>query len=141
MARAWECNDCGTTGVQEGRGKLRTRCDKCRAGAGGSAPRKTAARPAVRLVSASAHSRQYETVREAVRADLDALMTPHPMAEGLRELALYLADSVDTGEEKHTAALARELRATLDSLASFQGRGDDEADDEIDLSAEVLDPP
>jgi hypothetical protein len=144
VARTWECSDCGATGVQEGRGKLRTRCDGCRAGAGGSAPRKTAAKPARPQVAAPSDlgcSRQYATVAEAVEADLDALMTPHPMAEGLRALALELAGRVHDCEEKTLASLARELRATLDSLASYRTGGDDDTDGDIDLSAEVLDPP
>lgn len=141
MARTWTCCDCGATGVQEGRGKLRARCDGCRAGAGGSAPRKRPAPGAPRRAERESQSRQYATVVAAVRADLDALLTPHPMAEGLRALALELAGRVDVCEEKSLATLARELRATLDSLASYRAGGDDDADGDIDLSAEVLDPP
>lgn len=142
MGRPYVCDDCGTAGIQAGGGKAQKRCDRCRAGHGGNTPRKgNVHQPPAAVPVDHSPRRQYQTVREAVEADLDALMTPHPMAEGLRELALYLADSVDTCEEKHTAAMARELRATLDSLASYSGGGDDEADGNIDLSAEVLDPP
>ncbi len=144
MGRPYICEDCGTAGIQSGGGKAQKRCDRCRAGHGGNTPRKSdVQRPAGSAPAAVEHSprRQHQTIREAVEADLDALMTPHPMAEGLRELALFLADSVDTCEEKHTAAMARELRATLDSLASYRTGGDDEADGDIDLSAEILDPP
>lgn len=142
MARAWTCSDCGATGVQEGRGKLRSRCDSCRAGAGGSAPRKSGSRPSVpRPQARPPGPGRHLTVRGAVESDLDALITPHPMAEGLRALALELAGRLETCEEKSLATLARELRATLDSLASYSGGGDDDDDAGIDLSAEVLDPP
>jgi len=144
MARSYVCDDCGTPGTQVGGGKLQRRCDRCRAGTGGNTPRKRdLPTPGLvdRTAAAMAAPTAASSVLEAVRADLDALMTPHPMADGLRALALELAARIADCEEKTLPSLARELRATLDSLASYSGGGDDEADGDIDLSAEVLDPP
>jgi hypothetical protein len=64
------------------------------------------------------------------------------MADGLRVLALDLAGRLELAEDKTVPALARELRTTLEGLASFvvPRRDDDDADD-VDLSASVLDSP
>jgi hypothetical protein len=151
MARTWVCA-CGAVGTQTGRGKLRKRCDDCRAGAGGSAPAKRdlgkpptpPAAPSTRaaLADADEGSRVGGRLVRAVRDDLDALITEHPMADGLRELALDLAGRLELAEDKTVPPLARELRTTLEGLASFvvPRRDDDDADD-IDLSASVFDPP
>lgn len=139
MGRPWECVDCGATGVQEGRGGARKRCDRCRAGSGGQAPRKRDVWAAERRPAAPPVPRppgRYATVTDAVKADLDALMTPHPMAEGLRALALRLAEQVDSCEDRFAGGLARELRATLGNLASYPV-ADSGPDDGIDLGAEV----
>lgn len=134
MARPWRCVDCGATGVQEGRGGARKRCDRCRAGSGGQAPRKRDL-VAVQRPPAVPPGR-YRSVTEAVEADLDALITPHPMADGLRAVALQLAGQLDGAEPRFAAGLARELRATLDGLAAYTPAGSPGEDDEIDLGAE-----
>lgn len=151
MARTWVCA-CGAVGTQTGRGKLRKRCDDCRAGAGGSAPAKRdlgkpPAPPAgpstVRVLGeAEEGPRIGGRLVKAVGDDLAALITDHPMADGLRELALDLAGRLELAEDKTVPSLARELRTTLEGLASFTvTRRDDDDSDDIDLSASVLDPP
>jgi hypothetical protein len=139
MGRPWTCTDCGATGVQEGRGGARRRCDRCRAGKGGNTPRKRdawTAEPLAAPVRVVLSPGRYGSVTEAVTADLDALMTPHPMAEGLRAVALSLAAQLDVAEPRFAGGLARELRATLDGLASYPSTSDGPADEEIDLGAE-----
>jgi hypothetical protein len=65
------------------------------------------------------------------------------MGEALAEMAFTLARALDDGAGLATAAVNRELRATLETLALFEAGGDDDLDDELstpDVSSEVLDP-
>ena len=73
-------------------------------------------------------------MESAVRSDVEALISGHPMGESLAELAYVLASSVDgrrceCGERVvpvNESSLARELRDTLAELAGMQaGDGDD----------------
>src|SRR5882672_5767801 len=110
MGRPWTCIDCGASGIQNGRGGARKRCDPCRAGSGGPAPRRSeAGRPTGPWAVRRLAGRDGGPISAAVTGDIDALMTPHPMAEGLRELARLLAGRLDDCEEKYAAPLAREL--------------------------------
>lgn len=68
-------------------------------------------------------------VRDAVALDLAALITSHPMAEGLRAMALHLAGSLDYADHQSRAGLARELRAVLNDLA---GLGTTSAEADLD---------
>jgi hypothetical protein len=144
VARTYVCDDCGAAGVQLGGGKLQKRCDECRAGSGGNAPRKrdvTSPERSPRPRPAHQAARTGAGLRQAVQDDLAALMTAHPMADGLRELAVDLAGRVESAEDKTVPALARELRSTLEALASYREREASDDEDDVDLSAEVLDPP
>lgn len=70
-------------------------------------------------------------VAKAVTADLDALMTPHPLADSLRALALRLAAAVDGCPDRRLGELAAELRSTLIVATAYvplpapPGRDDD----------------
>ncbi|MCB9415390.1 MAG: hypothetical protein H6526_08900 [Actinobacteria bacterium] len=70
------------------------------------------------------------------RADIEALMTRHPMGEALAEASYAMARIVDRYPAQATAA-NRELRANLEALAGM-GVGDDD-DLGADLSAPVWD--
>lgn len=78
------------------------------------------------------------TVLDKVTADLEALVTTHPMGEALAEVALNLANRLDDPDEKAPAAVAKELRATLVELAG--GAVDDDDDLADELSAPVRNP-
>lgn len=81
---------------------------------------------------------EYGPVEAATRADIDALMTAHPMGESLSELAYSLAHTIDQGpDDRALAGIAKELRATLNDLARLGDNGDDDLDTE--LSAPVRD--
>lgn len=73
-------------------------------------------------------------VERKVRADVDALITGHPMGEGLAELAFTLARTLDDGAGLAVAAVSRELRATLNDLAGMV------LDDDDDLEAQLSTP-
>lgn len=78
------------------------------------------------------------TIESKVRADVEALMTAHPMGEALAEGAYFLARQLDIGvEPKTVAAIHRELRATLVELAAL-GVPEREGDDDV-LSTPVRD--
>ena len=73
-------------------------------------------------------------VEAAVRSDVEALISGHPMGESLAEIAYLLAGSIDgrrceCGDRVvpvNEPGLARELRDTLSELAGMQaGDGDD----------------
>ena len=81
----------------------------------------------------------YGRVETKVRADVEALMSSHPMGEGLAELAFTLARTLDAGAGLAVAAVSRELRATLTDLAGMVADGDD--DFEAELSTSVRDTP
>jgi len=74
-----------------------------------------------------------------VRADIDALVTGHPMGEALIEMSLNLARTLDGGAGLATAAVNRELRANLLELARLAVDDADPLAD--DLSAPVRDAP
>ena len=87
------------------------------------------------------------TVESKVRADIEALVSSHPMGEALAEMAIALAREMDAGVvckacggavASPTAALNRELRANLIELASQAVADDDDL--EARLSAPVRDP-
>jgi hypothetical protein len=72
------------------------------------------------------------SVAEAVTADLDGLftLTPHPVADALRALALRLATAVDGCPDHLLGELASELRSTLIVATAYvplpvPGRDDD----------------
>jgi hypothetical protein len=68
--------------------------------------------------------RRFASLADAVQNDLDHLVTDHPMAQGLGALALSLAASLDTCEDRQIAPLARELKAALHDLMSWRPRVD-----------------
>jgi len=63
-----------------------------------------------------------------VLADIEALVTTHPMGEALAATAVELARTLDAGAGLAVAAVARELRATLTELASMEVPDDDGLD-------------
>lgn len=74
-------------------------------------------------------------VEGKVRADLEALVSSHPMGEALAEMALELARKIDAGvEDKSLAGISRELRANLVELSRLAVEADD------DLSADLSKP-
>lgn len=77
------------------------------------------------------------SIETTVRADVEALMTGHPMGESLAEMAYCLARMLDEGAGMAAAAVNRELRATLEDLRRLGVAGDD--DFEAELSAPVRD--
>lgn len=77
-------------------------------------------------------------VESKVRADLEALVTTHPMGESLAAMSLNLARTLDDGAGLAVAAVNRELRANLVELARM-GAPDDDLDAE--LSAAMGDAP
>lgn len=82
---------------------------------------------------------KYGPVETKVRADVAALMTAHPMGEGLAELAYTLAHTMDAGAGLAVAAVSRELRACLNDLAGMVVDADDNLS--ARLSAPVRDAP
>ena len=68
--------------------------------------------------------RRWASLGEAIQNDLDHLVTDHPMARGLGALALSLAASLDTCEDRQIAPLARELKAALYDLMNWRPRVD-----------------
>lgn len=85
---------------------------------------------------------EYGPVETKVRADLEALVTAHPMGESLAEMSINLARTLDDGAGLAVAAVNRELRANLVELARM-GVSDDDLDDRLstpDVSPEVRNP-
>lgn len=70
---------------------------------------------------------EYGPVEGAVRGDVDALELVSPMGRSLAETAFNLARTLDNGAGMATAAVARELRETLKTLA--EAAGDDDSGD------------
>lgn len=67
-------------------------------------------------------------IEARVRADVDALVTEHPMGESLAELAFMLARRLDDAcgtKDLAVAGISKELRETLVELA-VMGVGDDD---------------
>lgn len=79
---------------------------------------------------------EFGSVETQVRRDVAALVSSHPMGEGLAELAYMLAHRLDSAELQGMAVsgISRELRETLMELARL-GVGDDD-----DLEAELSRP-
>ena len=64
-------------------------------------------------------------VERAVRADVDALLSDHPMGEALAEVAFFAARQLDVGvADTAKAPILRELREALADLAATRV-GDD----------------
>jgi hypothetical protein len=71
-------------------------------------------------------------VEKQVRADVDALVTAHPMGESLAEMSFSLARALDLGMGgMAAAAVNRELRENLTELAKLADNDDDELADEL----------
>jgi hypothetical protein len=70
-------------------------------------------------------------VETKVRADIDALVSGHPMGEALAEMAFALARTLDKGAGLAVAAVNRELRANLLELSRLGVDGDDDFDDQL----------
>ena len=68
-------------------------------------------------------------VEAKVRADVEALVSTHPMGEALAAVAFRLAREIDYGNAFALASLSKELRAVLDDLAAEEDGGDDDDDD------------
>lgn len=77
-------------------------------------------------------------VERKTRADVDALVTSHPMGEALAALAFSLARTLDNGAGMATAAVSRELRATLIEIAKYEQGSVDDDDGAPDLGASAL---
>jgi hypothetical protein len=84
-----------------------------------------------------AQRRRAGPITAKVRADLEAIVTAHPMGEALAEMSLNLARTLDAGAGLATAAVNRELRANLLELSRLAVDDNDDLDDE--LSAPVRD--
>ena len=78
-------------------------------------------------------------IEAKTRADVEALVTAHPMGESLGELAYWLARQLDLGPGKEGPGYALQLRMTLVELARLGVNGDD--DFEAGLSTPVRDTP
>jgi len=76
--------------------------------------------------------------RGAVGATLERL-NADPATDALAQLALTLADQLDAGAGMATAAISRELRATLSELAESGGDVDELDVFLAGLSAQVVD--
>ena len=74
-------------------------------------------------------------VEAAVRRDLRALVTSHPMGEALEAMSLSLARTLDAGAGLAAAAVNRQLRENLLELARLAVQAEDGLDAE--LSAEI----
>lgn len=70
-------------------------------------------------------------VEQQVRADVEALVTGHPMGEALAEMSYNLARVLDQGAGLAVAAVNRELRANLLELAGMGVGDDDDLDDQL----------
>lgn len=77
-------------------------------------------------------------VERKTRQDIEALVCSHPMGESLAAMAFNLARTLDQGAGQLQAALARELRATLNDLAKYEHGGAPDDDDAPDLGAPAL---
>ncbi|HWU22847.1 MAG TPA: hypothetical protein VN088_15030, partial [Nocardioides sp.] len=74
-----------------------------------------------------------------VRAELEALMSAHPVADTLTELAVLLAETLDhpatRADPRAVATVVKELRATLADLVDAEAN-----DDPLDLGDGVPTP-
>jgi hypothetical protein len=80
------------------------------------------------LLLARARAAAPGPLERAVRADVRAKPSTSPVAASLRQVAYSLARQLDAGAGMAAAAIAKELRATLDQLT----RTDDDSDDELE---------
>lgn len=88
-------------------------------------------------------SPQFGPIERQVRADVDALMSEHPMGEALAAMAFKMARLLD-GSVQHmaVAGINRELRETLLELARLGVDDDDDLDVELsrpDVPSQVRD--
>ena len=78
-----------------------------------------------------------------MRADVETLMTAHPMGDAIAEMSYTLARTLDQGAGLAVAAVNRELRANLLELARLGAEDDDPFEDELSTpvgdTAEVRD--
>lgn len=82
---------------------------------------------------------EFGSIETAVRADVEALITAHPMAESLSELAYTLAHLLDCeAKDLAVAGISKELRETLVELAGM-GVGDDDLADALSLPTSFRD--
>ena len=79
-------------------------------------------------------------IEQQVRADVEALVTAHPMGEALAEMAYKLAQVLD-GEAKDlaVAGINKELRETLCELARLAESGDDDLSDSLSVPTSLRD--
>lgn len=66
----------------------------------------------------------YGPLEAAVRGDVDALGLVSPTARSLAELAFNMARKLDSGAGMATAAVAKELRDTLNQMVEQAGDDD-----------------
>lgn len=66
-------------------------------------------------------------LEEAVRGDIEQLGLVSPTARSMAELSYNLARKLDGGAGMATAAVAKELRETLDAMAEVAGDDDGSA--------------
>lgn len=82
-------------------------------------------------------------IEQQTRADVEALVTGHPMGEALAEIAFRLAGLLDGGlQNMAVAGISRELRETLIELARLGVNDDDDFEAELsrpDVPASVRD--
>jgi hypothetical protein len=86
------------------------------------APRSRTPKPPV---DTKPNVREPGAVELKVRADIEALVSGHPMGEALAAMSYALARGIDEGPEMMRAALNRELRLNLAELAGMSVGGDD----------------
>ena len=82
-------------------------------------------------------------IEARVRADVDALVTGHPMGESLGEVAFMLARRLDDAagtKDLAVAGISKELRETLVELAGM-GVGDDDLADALSVPTAFRDSP
>lgn len=81
-------------------------------------------------------------IEAQVRADVEALITEHPMGESLAEMAFRLARMLDDPSAKELAAagISKELRETLVELAAMGVDGDDDLGDALSVPTTLRSP-
>jgi len=76
-------------------------------------------------------------VEAETRKDIDAMFTGHPMGDALAAVAITLARTLDDGAGMATAAVAKQLVATLVELARYEDGSTDD-DDAPDLGGPAM---
>lgn len=77
---------------------------------------------------ADSAARRFGPIEAQVRADVEALVTEHPMGESLAEVAFMLARRLDDSavtKDLAVAGISKELRETLVELAGMGVDDDD----------------